>query len=95
MAIKGDKLYFLYNENPKNLEVTDPRLLKLVNIPKSVAVLAEVNSKGEVSRDALFSSKELNKVYMRPQICRQINANEMIIFAINGKNNMWGKLKLY
>lgn len=95
MAVKGEKLYFLYNENPKNLTVTDPRLLKFVNIPKSVAVLAEVNSKGEVSRDALFSAKELNKVYMRPKICRQINASEMIIFAINGKNNMWGKLKLY
>lgn len=95
LAVKGEKLYFLYNENPKNLQVTDPRLLKFVNIPKSVAVLAEVNSKGEVSRDALFSAKELNKVYMRPNMCHQINASEMIIFAINGKNNMWGKLKLY
>ncbi len=95
LAVKGEKLYFLYNENPKNLEVKDSRLLKFVNIPKSVAVLAEVNSKGEVSRDVLFSAKELNKVYMRPNMCQQINANEMIIFAINGKNNMWGKLKLY
>lgn len=94
-AIKGDKLYFLYNENPKNLKVTDPRMLKHVNIPNSVTVLADINSKGEVSRDVLFSAKELSKLYLRPKMCRQINLNEMIIFAINGKNNMWGKLKLY
>lgn len=92
LAVKGNQVYFIYNENQKNLTITDPRMLKNVNISSSVAVLAHINSKGDVSREVLFTSKE-SQAYLRPKTCKQLNPNQMIILGVKGKNTQWGKLR--
>lgn len=94
LAVKGNQVYVLYNENPGNLAITDPTKLKNVNISSSIAVLANINSKGVVSRETLFNTKE-SQCYLRPKTCKQVNLQELIIFGVKGKNSQWGKLKIF
>jgi hypothetical protein len=60
----------------------------------SVTVLAEINSKGEVSREKIFDGNN-SKVYIKSNLGEQIADKEMIIFGINGSKNQWGKMKFY
>ena len=89
MSIVADKLYFVYNENPKNL---DPKRTKLVaETPDkySVVTVAEVSRDGSVLRYPLFSNKEQG-VVTRPKICRQVGRRDMAIYGERGRNYRFG-----
>ena len=94
LAVSENKLHFLYNDNPANIEIKDIRRLKPMSPSSSVTVLAEINSKGEVSREKIFDGSN-SKVYIKSNLGEQIADKEMIIFGINGSKNQWGKMKFY
>lgn len=77
----GSQLYFIYNDNPKNLY--NPKKGKTYNfIPKkeSMVVLAVIDEKGTLIREPLTTSYNAN-VVVRPKVCFQIDKKQMLIYG--------------
>ncbi len=89
VSVVQDKLFFVFNDSPKNLTYDDTGKIYPVSNPKDmIAVLVEVNSKGEQKKTALFSFKE-TKVFLRPKVSRQISKNNSLLFGESKNNSKW------
>jgi hypothetical protein len=91
MSIVADKLYFIYNDDPKNL---DPRVKKIATESPdkySVVTIAEVDRNGAVKRAPLFQNKE-NGVVVRPKISKQVGRRDMAIYGESGRKYKFGVL---
>jgi hypothetical protein len=91
MSIVADKLFFIYNEDPRNLDPNRKKTYSESPDKSSVVVLAEVNREGQVKRAPLFQNKE-EGIVTRPKICRQIGRKEMAIYGENGRTYRFGSL---
>jgi hypothetical protein len=81
LTVVGDKLYFVFNDNPKNLFYRGEG--KLYNFKKNreaLVVLVTLDRNGRQTREALFSSKQAD-ILTRPKVCEQISKNEMVLFG--------------
>ena len=91
MSIVADKLYFIYNDDPKNL---DPRAKKIATETPdkySVVTIAEVDRNGAVKRSPLFQNKE-NGVVVRPKLSKQVGRRDMAIYGESGRRYKFGVL---
>jgi hypothetical protein len=91
MSIVADKLYFVYNDDPKNL---DPRAKKIATETPdkySVVTVAEVDRNGVVKRSPLFQNKEKG-VVVRPKLSKQVGRREMAIYGESGRRYKFGVL---
>ena len=91
MSIVADKLCFIYNDDPKNL---DPRAKKIQteNPDKySVVTIAEVDRNGVVTRAPLFQNKEQG-VVVRPKLSKQVGRRDMAIYGESGRRYKFGVL---
>ena len=88
-----DKLYFIFNDNPKNLFYKGEGKIYNFNKGKkeSLVVLVELNMDGEQTREALFSMKAA-EVIIRPKVCEQISKNQMILFGQKKKIQRFAKV---
>ncbi len=82
---KGEKLYFIYNENRKNM---DPNIKQKTDKPSemydpknSVAVSVEMASTGEFTKKTLFDSKK-EKMMLMTGSALKINDHENVAMAI-------------
>ncbi len=91
MSTVADKLYFIYNEDPRNLDPKSKKIYTDEPDKYSVVVLAEVDRTGQIKRSPLFQNKE-EGVVTRPKICRQIGRRDMAIYGEQGKNYRFGLL---
>ena len=92
MAVVRDRLFFLYNDNPRNFETerTAGRIYNY-NGGRSVIALAEVQRTGEVQFYALQSNQEI-PVISRPKMCKQTGSREMILYGERNRRYMFGRL---
>lgn len=86
----NNKLYFMYNDNPKNLKV-DASKVKNGITKKMVTVLATLDSKGNLSRDVMFSAKDA-KIFTRPKVSIRLGAKESLFYAIKKKKYKFGRI---
>ena len=91
MSIVADKLYFIYNEDPRNLDPNRKKTYSESPDKTSVVVLAEVNKEGQVKRAPLFQNRE-EGIVTRPKICRQIGRREMAIYGESGRTYRFGSV---
>lgn len=85
-AVSRDKIHFIFNDNPANLTIEDPRRIKNMNSPrKSVTNLVTINNNGEMVKKTLFNTKE-NKTIMRPKFHIQASKNQLIMYGDKGKS---------
>lgn len=78
-ATVNDKLYFIFNDNPKNLFLkADEKPYPYVRSKEFAVVLVEVDGAGKASRELLFTS-ERGDVILRPKVCEQTGQKEMFI----------------
>ncbi len=94
MSITNDKLYFIFNDNPKNLleSTTDSKKFATFSNQKgSVAVLVEVDKDGNYKKEPLFKTVDA-EVMIRPKVCEQISSNEMILFGQRKKAERFARL---
>lgn len=91
-VITGEALYFVYNDNRKNLS-EDLKKGKLYNYALSdrngIIVVAEVDLEGNVSRKALSANAEIEAVAV-PKLCRQVNHRQMFLYAKVRKRYQYG-----
>jgi len=88
----SDKLFFIFNDNPKNL--TNKGNGKLSNYNpnrESIVALVTMDSDGNQSKEALYKMKR-SDVLIRPKLSKQISENEMILFGKKGKMQQFTKL---
>lgn len=83
-AIGGNKLRILYNDNAKNIDVTDLNLLlKGRGLNELSAIVAEVDLiTGKFSRKELFACKD-TRVFMYPIFSQATSVDRFVIFAGN------------
>lgn len=91
MSIVADKLYFIYNDDPKNLDPRAKRIATETPDKYSVVTIAEVNRDGEVRRSPLFQNKE-NGVVVRPKISKQVGRRDLAIYGESGRRYKFGVL---
>ena len=82
VAAENDgKLYFVFNDNPKNLFYRKgDRIHNFRKNKESLVVLVELQKNGDQSREALFSAREAEMI-MRPKVCEQISDEKIILFG--------------
>jgi hypothetical protein len=92
MSVIGNKLYFVFNDNPKNLFYKGSgKLYNFNNSKGSLIVLVELNMEGKQTREALFSAKEAG-ILTRPKVCEQISSKEMVLFGQRKSTHQFVKI---
>ena len=90
MAVTGNTINFIFNDNTRNLAIANPREYKTFSGPKkSTCVLVTIGNNGELTKRPLFSEKE-KKIFTRAKIYLQTSANELMMYAERGR-----KMKLF
>ena len=82
-AVSGDKMYFMFNDNSKNLKSQNQEVQKyryMNNPKKSTAILVTMDSNGNQDRQAMFNNRDL-KIILRPKLFMQINEHRMILYG--------------
>jgi len=92
MSVFGDKLFFVFNDNPKNLVNTGDGNLKNYNPNReSIVALVAMDGEGKFKKEALYKMKR-SDVLIRPKLSKQISDDEMIIFGKKGKMQQFTKM---
>jgi len=93
LNIVDDKMYFIFNDHPKNLFYKGNGKLYYFNgrSKESLVVLVELGLDGEFEKEALFS-KEDAEVMTRPLLCKQISDREMILYGTTRKTGRFAKI---
>ncbi|MFZ4741116.1 MAG: hypothetical protein ACOYLE_08115 [Bacteroidales bacterium] len=92
MSVFGDKMFFIFNDNPKNLENKGDGKLKNYNPNReSIVAMVAMDSDGKFKKEALYKMKR-SDILIRPKLSEQISEDEMIIFGKKGKMQQFTKL---
>lgn len=92
MAIVGSKLYFVFNDNEKNLYIKDGERIENYSSGKSsMVVLVTVDQYGEWEKEGIFSKQEV-EIMTVPKTCEQITKNQMVIFGDWKKSQKFAKV---
>lgn len=83
-----NKLYFVYNDHPKNL-LPDQKKIRSGIGKKMVTVLASVDVNGKMDARSLFAANE-EKIYARPKMSYSLSDNELLFYAIRKKKSRFG-----
>jgi hypothetical protein len=95
-AVSGDKMYFMFNDNSRNLKAATDDVQKyryMTNPRKSIAVLVTMDSNGNSDRQAMFSNKDL-KIILRPKLFMQMNEHRMILYGEKGSTFKLADVKI-
>jgi len=93
-AIVKDKIYLIYNDNPKNLfheNDKNDRYYSMIVNRDMITTLAVVDKSGKVKKAKLFSAHEAD-IYLRPKICPQIASNELLLYGVKNRMNRFGRI---
>lgn len=75
-----DKLVFIFNDNPKNLRMKDPKKVESLGLIKG-SVLVAVNveeDEGESERVQIYDYPDKGAMYFRPRFYQQVNPKEVV-----------------
>jgi len=76
----NNKLYCLYNEDPKNLlDPESKKSLKIDKYPATSVILAEIDENGIVKKEVLFTTKKGTLMFC-PLKSKVINSNELFLY---------------
>jgi hypothetical protein len=92
-SIVDDKIYFIFNDNPKNLFLKADEQPYMFNGAKDLAVvLVEVNADGKATRELLMTT-EKGDLIVRPKMCEQTGKREVLICAEKTKVYQFSKVE--
>lgn len=91
MTISKGKIYFIYNDHPKNLDRTDFRRIRNFNGKRSVVTLAVLSPDGSYKKYPLFNNRD-ERILMQPKIAEQVSVNEMVIFGMFKRRYKFGRV---
>lgn len=91
MTISQGKIYFIYNDHPKNLTRTDYRKIKNFNGKRSAVTLVVLSPDGSYKKYPLFNNRD-EGILMQPRIAQQVSADEMVIYGIFKRRYKFGRI---
>lgn len=92
LAENKDKLYFIFNDNVRNLFLKEGDPIERTYLGKeSVVSIVEIDEKGNMTREALFSKEDAGIITIT-KVCEQISKNEIIFYGQKGTKHKLGKL---
>jgi hypothetical protein len=93
LSIAKGKMFFVFNDNPKNLhkQSNDLKIHNYTKGKESVVVLVTLDGKGEVKKEPLFQERD-TKTTTKPKVCEQISRNQMIIYSERNKKATFARL---
>ena len=92
LSVVGDKLYFVFNDHPKNLFYKGSGKVHYFNKNReALVVLVEVDKEGKQTREALFSAKR-SETLTRPLVCEQIATDELVLFCQRKKAHQFARV---
>ncbi|MBK8497562.1 MAG: hypothetical protein IPL52_01785 [Flavobacteriales bacterium] len=91
MEVKGDKLYFIYNDNGENLFLNAGDKFKPTDFQgkSSIVTMATVSIDGHVKREAFFDPEKRDLI-LRPKSARQLDDDRMFIYSTRKKDYRFG-----
>jgi len=94
LEVKGDKIYFIFNDSGKNLFLKPGDKIDQFELKgkDALVVLATVDNEGNVTREALFSP-EKRDVVLRPKDCVELSNDDMLIYASRKKEYRFGEIE--
>ena len=92
MSIVKDRIFFIFNDNPRNFEVkNNGRYLYNYNGRQSVVALVEVKKDGSIADYPLFFNVDAS-ITTRPKISKQIGSRKMMIYGERNRKYRFAKL---
>lgn len=92
-SVIGDKIYFIFNDNPKNLFLKpNEQPYPFTGSKELAVVLVEVDGKGNATRELLMTT-EKGDVIVRPKMCEQTGAREVFICSEKAKVYQFSKVE--
>ena len=87
-----NKLFFVYNDNPKNLYLqAGEKIYNYTPAREAAVILVEVDASGKVTRE-LLTKTEKGDLDISPKMCVQTGAREMLILAEKSKMYQFSKI---
>ncbi len=90
VGVGQSELYFIFNDNPKNVTLSDRRTLN--GYKGAVPVCVTVDSEGNLAKDIL-REKDRSEVVLRPKITFQDDYGEILIYGSRRKSDKFGTIK--
>jgi len=89
LGAKGDKIYMIFNDHPKNLNLTViPGISKFATFSKqknSIVTLVSLDVEGRNKRMSLLSLKD-EGMLSRPMVSEQVDQHTLVLLAQRGRN---------
>ncbi|MFC1733161.1 hypothetical protein ACFL6I_22920 [candidate division KSB1 bacterium] len=80
-SIMEGRLFFIFNDNPKNLYLQKgKRPANYLPAKESISVVVEVDAEGNLEKEALFTS-EKKDIKIRPKVSEQISETELVLYG--------------
>jgi len=93
MSVAKGKMFFVFNDNPKNLhkQSSDLKIHNYTKGKESVVVLVTLDGTGEVKKEPLFQVRD-TKTITKPKVCEQISRGQMIIYSEKNRKANFARL---
>jgi len=94
MSIIRDKIYFIFNDNARNLMPSKKgrRDLYSYDGKNSVITLAELRKDGSLQNYLLYNNRDA-EIITRPKICKQVGKKEMVVYGELGRKFKFASLQ--
>jgi hypothetical protein len=91
---KEEKICLIYNDNKKNLDVTDDKKIKQMGtLKKTIVTMVVIDNQGNYVKAALLNNRD-DKILIRPKMNLQVTSNEIILYGKRGKKYRFGSIKV-
>ncbi len=92
-AVFEGKTFLVFNDNPKNLNITEADRLENYNGKENLAVMVTIDEYGKWTKSVLFDRQEEN-VTCRPKCMQQFEpGGDLIVYAEKRKTYRFGNIK--
>ena len=93
LTVKGDRMYFVFNDNGKNLFLSQGSKVEQFDLKgkEALITLVTVDATGRVTREALLAPDKRDAI-LRPKECFQLEDDRMFIYAERKKEYRFGTI---
>ncbi len=93
VAVKGENIHFVFNDSGKNLFLKPGMKVEQYDLKGKgqLITLATIDGNGTVHREALLAPDKRDAI-LQPMACRQMDTENMFIYATRGKEYRFGSI---
>lgn len=91
-AEHNNKLYFIYNDHPKNiLNQNSGKIFPMGRGPEVAVAFVEIMADGKITKELLFS-QEKDEIIIRPKVCKDAKEGEFFLFSERLKDYQFSRV---